>query len=83
MVKKPNLLKVGNNVRITLLWSDVLQFTGIFSTHHNMENHDESSARLLAALEGVPKGVPVIAPYCATEKDLLRVHTSSTHPDDP
>ncbi len=48
----------------------------VFS-QHTMENHDESSARLLAALNGVPKGVPVIAPSCATERDLLRVHTLS------
>jgi acetoin utilization deacetylase AcuC-like enzyme len=46
----------------------------VFS-HHNLESHDESSARLLAALDGVPKGVPVVAPRYATERELLRVHT--------
>lgn len=57
-------------VRCSAIYGDVF-------SHHNLENHDESSTRLLAALDGVPKGVPVVAPCCATEKDLLRVHTSS------
>ena len=51
-------------------------FEEIF-THHEMENHDESSARLKAALEGIPKNIPVIAPSCAPESDLTRVHTPS------
>jgi acetoin utilization deacetylase AcuC-like enzyme len=42
-----------------------------------MENHDESSARLLAALSGVPEGVPIFEPCYASERDLLRVHTPS------
>ena len=48
----------------------------IFS-HHDLENHDECGTRLKEALKGVPEGVPVIAPCCASETDLLRVHTSS------
>jgi len=40
-----------------------------------MENHDECTKRLEAALEGVPEGVPVIAPSCASESDIARVHT--------
>jgi acetoin utilization deacetylase AcuC-like enzyme len=55
-------------VRCSAIYGDIF-------THHTIENHDESSARLLSALKGVPKGIPVNAPYCATEKDLLRVHT--------
>lgn len=57
-------------LRCSAIYGDVF-------SHHNLENHDESSTRLLAALDGVPKGVPVVAPCRATEKDLLRVHTSS------
>jgi acetoin utilization deacetylase AcuC-like enzyme len=48
----------------------------IFS-HHDLGNHDECGTRLYEALKGVPKDVPVVAPYCASETDLLRVHTSS------
>ncbi len=48
----------------------------IFS-HHEMDNHDENSTRLKAALGGVPEGIPVIAPICAPESDLARVHTPS------
>jgi len=48
----------------------------IFS-HHDMEQHDESSARLQAALSGVPERVAVIPPVCAPESDLARVHTPS------
>jgi acetoin utilization deacetylase AcuC-like enzyme len=48
----------------------------IFS-HHDMNNHDESSPRLQAALSGVPDMIPIIAPICATESVLARVHTSS------
>jgi acetoin utilization deacetylase AcuC-like enzyme len=48
----------------------------IFS-HHDMEHHDESSARLQAALSGVPERVAVIPPLCAPESDLARVHTPS------
>ena len=63
-------------VRCSAIYGDVF-------SHHDLENHDESSARLLAALDGVPEGVPVVAPCYATESDLLRVHTPSHHPDDP
>ncbi len=55
-------------VRCSAIYGDVF-------SHHDLENHDESSARLLAALDGIPKEVPVIAPCYATERDLLRVHT--------
>jgi acetoin utilization deacetylase AcuC-like enzyme len=48
----------------------------IFS-HHDMNDHDESSFRLQAALSGVPELIPVIAPVCAPESMLARVHTSS------
>ena len=48
----------------------------IFS-HHDMDNHDESSIRLQAALGGVPEGIPVKAPVCAPESDLARVHSPS------
>jgi len=48
----------------------------IFS-RHDLENHDESSARLQSALAGIPEGVPVIEPFCAPESDLARVHTLS------
>ncbi len=48
----------------------------IFS-RHDMDSHDESSARLQAALTGVPEKVPIIAPVCAQESVLARVHTPS------
>ncbi len=48
----------------------------IFS-RHDMDSHDESSARLQAALTGVPEMVPIIAPVCAQESVLARVHTPS------
>ncbi|HUT37895.1 MAG TPA: histone deacetylase [Methanoregula sp.] len=48
----------------------------IFS-HDDRGNHDECGTRLYEALKGVPKEVPIIAPCCASETDLLRVHTSS------
>ena len=48
----------------------------IFS-RHDMDSHDESSARLQAALTGVPETVPIIAPVCAQESVLARVHTPS------
>ena len=48
----------------------------IFS-HHDQENHDESGTRIYEALKGVPQEIPVIAPCCASETDILRVHTSS------
>ena len=50
---------------------------GDIFTHHDLEDQDESSSRLLAALGGVPKGVQVIAPSCAPERDLARVHAPS------
>jgi acetoin utilization deacetylase AcuC-like enzyme len=48
----------------------------IFS-HHTRGNHDESGTRMYEAIKGVPKEVPVFMPSCASETDLLRVHTSS------
>jgi acetoin utilization deacetylase AcuC-like enzyme len=48
----------------------------IFS-HHDMNAHDECSSRLQAALSGVPELIPIIAPVCAPESLLARVHTSS------
>ena len=48
----------------------------IFS-HRAQGNHDESGARIHEALKGVPEEVPIITPCCASETDLLRVHTSS------
>ena len=50
---------------------------GEIFTHHDMESHDENATRLEAALEGVPEGVQVIKPSCASESDLARVHTPS------
>ena len=51
--------------------------SGEIFLQHDLEMHDESSARLQAALDGVPKDVPVIRPDIASEDDLLRVHTAS------
>jgi acetoin utilization deacetylase AcuC-like enzyme len=48
----------------------------IFS-HHDMDHHDENSTRLQAALSGVPEMIPKIAPVCAPESVLARVHTKS------
>ena len=48
----------------------------IFS-HRAQGNHDESGARMYEALKGVPEEIPVISPCCASETDLLKVHTSS------
>jgi acetoin utilization deacetylase AcuC-like enzyme len=42
---------------------------------HDLESHDESSERLIEVRAGVPEDVPVYEPSCATEDDLLRVHT--------
>ena len=53
----------------------------IFS-HHDMENHDESSARLHAALDGVPEGVPVIAPY-VPQRVILPESIHLLYPYDP
>ncbi len=50
---------------------------GEIFTHHDMESHDESATRLKAALGGVPEGVQIITPLCASESDLARVHTPS------
>jgi acetoin utilization deacetylase AcuC-like enzyme len=57
-------------VRYSAIYGDIF-------SHHDMDSHDESSIRLQAALGGVPEAVPVIAPLCAPESDLARVHTPS------
>jgi acetoin utilization deacetylase AcuC-like enzyme len=48
----------------------------IFS-HHDQGNHDERGTRIYEVLKGVPEEVPLITPWCASETDLLRVHTLS------
>lgn len=44
---------------------------------HDLEAHDESSDRLIAIREQIPKEIPVFGPKRATEDDLHRVHTKS------
>jgi acetoin utilization deacetylase AcuC-like enzyme len=51
--------------------------TGDVFARHEIETHDESSARLNAACSGVPDGIPIIEPGIAAEDDILRVHTRS------
>lgn len=51
--------------------------TGDVFARHEIETHDESSARLDAACSGVPEGIPIIEPGIAAEEDILRVHTRS------
>ncbi|PKL57812.1 MAG: histone deacetylase, partial [Methanomicrobiales archaeon HGW-Methanomicrobiales-5] len=51
--------------------------TGDVFSRHEIENHDENSARLNAAGAGIPDGIPIIEPQIAREEDLLRVHTCS------
>jgi acetoin utilization deacetylase AcuC-like enzyme len=51
--------------------------TGAVFARHEIETHDESSARLDAACSGVPEGIPIIEPGIAAEEAILRVHTRS------
>ena len=51
--------------------------TGSVFSRHDINTHDESSARLYAACAGIPCGIPIIEPGIAREEDLLRVHSRS------
>jgi len=51
--------------------------TGDIFSRHDLEAHDESSARLEAVCRGIPGQIRIIEPTRASEDDLLRVHTHS------
>jgi len=55
--------------------TDCRAITGSIFFDHDLESHDESSARLRDAITGIPPDIPVIDPVAATIDDLLRVHT--------
>ena len=48
--------------------------TGTVFSGHDCAGHPESQSRLLCAMTGIPKDMPVIDPGIASQKDLARSH---------